>query len=357
MLVPNNEMEYMKKILAIDDNNINLELISQIVKVYYPDFKFIGALSGQEGITIAQNENPDLILLDIMMPDLDGYETCKLLKKNNRTKQIPIIMVSALGRDSVERTKGLNAGADSFISKPFDQVELKAQINVALRIKSYQLQLKKLNSEVTLVEERERRRIAENLHDSLGQTLGLAFMNLSSIDVDECSPAIKNTIKFTSKLLNKAIEESRQLTYDLSPPILYELGLLPAIRWKLERFEKDFKIKTKLIVENKSTQLSKENNIFLYRTVGELLTNTSKHAEATEVTVKQATNNGMYYISVEDNGIGIEKSPSKPISNKGGFGLLSIEERIESLNGTFIIKALAKGTKAEIEIPYSLEQN
>lgn len=354
MLVSNNEIEFMKKILAIDDNSINLELISQIVKVYYPDYKFIGALSGKEGIAVAQKENPALILLDIMMPDLDGYETCKLLKKNSRTKQIPIIMVSALGRDSAERTKGLNAGADSFISKPFDQIELKAQINVALRIKSYQMQLKKLNAELTLVEERERRRIAENLHDSLGQTLGLAFMNLSSIDIDACSPNIKNTLKFTSKLLNKAIEESRKLTYDLSPPILYELGLIPAIQWKLEQFQKDFNISTELIVEPKNIQLSKENNIFLYRTVGELLTNAYKHAEATEVVVKQATKNGMYRISVEDNGIGIDKSQLKHASNKGGFGLLSIEERIESLNGTFNIEALDKGTKADIEIPYNL---
>ncbi|HYQ58107.1 MAG TPA: response regulator, partial [Draconibacterium sp.] len=199
MLASNDEAKRMKKILAIDDNSINLELLSQIIKLYYPDYIFISALSGEKGITIAEKENPDLILLDIMMPEMDGYETCRILKQQNRTKQIPIIMVSALGRDSVERTKGLNAGADSFISKPFDQVELKAQINVALRIKSYQVQLKKLNSEITLIEERERRRIAENLHDSLGQTLGLAFINLSAIDVMECHPKIKETIRFTSK--------------------------------------------------------------------------------------------------------------------------------------------------------------
>lgn len=352
MLASDNNHERMKKILAIDDNSINLELLSQIIKLYYPDCAFIGALSGQEGCDIAQKENPDLILLDVMMPGMDGYETCKLLKKNNRTKQIPIIMVSALGRDSAERTKGLNAGADSFISKPFDQVELKAQINVALRIKSYQIQLKKLNSEITLIEEQERRRIAENLHDSLGQTLGLAFMNLSSIDVQKCQPEIKNTIQFTSKLLNKAIEESRRLTYDLSPPILYELGLLPAIKWKLERFEKESKISTKLTTEKKNTNLSRENNIFLYRTIGELLNNTYKHAEATEVMVKQRTQNGMYYISVEDNGIGIDKSQLKQTPDEGGFGLLSINERIESMNGTFKIASIENGSLAEIEIPY-----
>ena len=125
----------MRKILAVDDNKINLELLAQIIKMYYPDFTFISAETGEEGIRIAKQENPVLILLDIMMPGLNGYDTCTLLKNDPQTKQIPIIMISALGRDSAERTKGLNAGADAFISKPFDQVELKAQINVALRIK------------------------------------------------------------------------------------------------------------------------------------------------------------------------------------------------------------------------------
>lgn len=341
----------MKKILAVDDNKINLELLAQIVKLYYPEFTFLSSESGEEGIVTASQENPDLILLDIMMPGLDGYETCEILKNNTKTNHIPIIMVSALGRDSVERTKGLNAGADSFISKPFDQVELKAQINVALRIKGYQEQLKKLNSEITLVEERERRRIAENLHDSLGQTLSLAYMNLSSIDPDDCKPAVKGTIKFTSKLLNKAIEESRSLTYDLSPPILYELGLVPAIKWKLEQFEKEHGLKTHLKTEPLDKELKKQYNIFLYRIIGELLTNINKHAHASEVTVKLFLKNEIYYITVEDDGVGIDKKKIKTSSVNGGFGLLSISERIESINGVFSIDAQAKGTIAQIEVP------
>lgn len=341
----------MRKILAIDDNKINLELLAQLVKIYYPEFKFIRAENGEEGIIEAIKENPDLILLDIMMPGMDGYETCQYLKNHNRTNQIPIIMISALGRDSAERSKGLNAGADSFISKPFDQVELKAQINVALRIKNYQEKLKKLNTEITLVEERERRRIAENLHDSLGQTLGLAFMHLSSIDTDECPPKIKKTIKFTSKLLNKSIEESRKLTYDLSPPILYELGLIPAIKWKLEQFEKEYGVKTSLSFESDRNQPTKEHKIFLYRIVGELLTNIKKHANASEVKVKLYIKDEQFFITVEDNGVGIDKINLKPASTEGGFGLLSITERIESMNGTFKIEAVEKGTVAEIEVP------
>ncbi len=341
----------MRKILAVDDNRINLELLAQLVKIYYPEFKFIRAETGEEGILEAVEENPDLILLDIMMPGMDGYETCKFLKSQNKTKQIPIIMISALGRDSAERSKGLNAGADSFISKPFDQVELKAQINVALRIKNYQEKLKKLNAEITLVEERERRRIAENLHDSLGQTLSLAFMHLSSISLDECPAQAKKTIQFTSKLLNKSIEESRALTYDLSPPILYELGLIPAIKWKLEQFEKEYGIKAILIAENDNKHLLKDHKIFLYRIIGELLSNINKHANASHVEVKLFIKDKQFFITVEDNGIGIDKVNIKPASADGGYGLLSIMERIESMNGTFKIEPTNNGTVAEMEVP------
>jgi len=341
----------MRKILAVDDNLINLELLGHIIRKYYPDFQFIGALSGEEGIEKAIKELPDLVLLDIMMPGLDGYETCRILKDNVKTKLIPIIMVSALGHDSSERSKGLNAGADSFLSKPYDQAELSAQINVALRIKEYQERLKKLNSELTLVEERERRRIAENLHDSLGQTLSLAFMNLSSIDSKNCSPQVKKTIEFTSDLLNKAIKESRTLTYDLSPPILYELGFIPAIRWKLEQFEKNHQIKTFFTVENYKNGQTKENEIFLYRIIGELLTNISKHAKASEVKLSVHSNDQAHIILIEDNGVGIDPARIKTPNSGGGFGLLSIFERIDSINGSFRIAPANKGTRAEIILP------
>lgn len=346
----------MRKILAVDDNRINLELLAQIVRMYYPDYHFFTALSGEEGIEVALKELPDLILLDIMMPGMDGYETCQFLKDNDFTKQIPIIMVSALGHDSSERTKGLNAGADSFISKPFDQVELKAQINVALRIKQYQERLRKLNTEITLVEERERRRIAENLHDSLGQTLSLAFMHLSSVNKGECPEHIQHTLDFTSKLLDKAIKESRSLTYDLSPPILYELGLIPAVKWKLEQFENEYELKTSLVTNNKEEDLSREYKIFFYRTIGELLMNIFKHAKATHVEVRLFMKEHSFVIEVQDNGEGIDKSKIKAASAKGGFGLMSIVERIDSINGTFSINPNEEGTIAKIKVPLNGEE-
>ena len=86
----------MKKILAIDDNSINLELLEQLIKLYYPKYQFLKANSGEEGIRIAKDAKPVLVLLDILMPGLDGYETCKILKKDGQTKHIPIIMILTL---------------------------------------------------------------------------------------------------------------------------------------------------------------------------------------------------------------------------------------------------------------------
>ena len=503
----------MKKILAVDDSEINLGLLYQICNMHYPDYKFLKATSGKEGIEVAINEKPDIILLDIIMPEMNGYEVCQYLKNEESTSNIPIIMISALGHNSEERTKGLNAGADAFISKPFDRNELRAQINVALRIKrvedllrkqnksleftikdqtqkylhneerflqisahamefywevdtkgvftyvspviekillvkpddiigainyvnffqlnqsktvkniieesfltqtsfknkevavkigkhgkiwllvsgfsvynksnefhgfrgvcyditerkqaeitlkknvqqikQYQKKLKKLNNELTLVEERERRRIAENLHDSLGQTLSLAYMQLSSINDFNFSEKVNKVINNTSELLNNAISESRSLTYDLSPPILYELGLISTFKWKLEQVQKKHGINTILTGEKQKIEIQKEFSIFLYRIVSELITNVIKHANASLIELNIQKGKKYYYITVKDDGVGLKQKFDKKNLSKGGFGLLSIAERLDTIKGQFYLESNeGKGTKAIVAIPY-----
>lgn len=502
----------MKNILAIDDNEINLMLLSQIFKLYYPDFKFIQAISGKEGIELAKTEKPEIVLLDILMPEMDGYEVCSILKQEQTTRHIPILMISALGQNPTERTKGLNAGADAFISKPFSQDELRAQIDVVLRIKrvedllrkrnesleilikdqsqkflqseerflqisehamefywevdcrgiftyvspviekmlrvkpddiigeqsyielfqldkgkgrknliadsfnnhsgfndceielkpwknkkiwlsvsgfstfnksgkfygfrgvcyditmrkqaeialkkslkqikSYQKKLKNLNTKLILAEEKERRRIAENLHDSLGQTLSLAYIKLSSIVNEDFSPDVKKIFSETSDMLNKAITESRTITYDLSPPILYELGLIPAFKWKLEQIREKYGIETLLINDNNYIDVQKEFNILLYRVVTELLNNAIKHARADIIELRVSKENKCYHITVRDNGVGFKKPLIKKATLNGGFGLLNITERLDNIKGHLDIQSEEGiGTKAKVVIP------
>ena len=132
----------MKKILIVDDLKDNLVSIKALLKNYIPGCEVITALSGQEGIDIAGKEQPDTILLDIIMPEMDGYETCKKLKEDESTKHIPVIMLTAIKTYAANRVKGLNYGADAFLSKPIEESELSAQVNVMLRIKKAEDQLR-----------------------------------------------------------------------------------------------------------------------------------------------------------------------------------------------------------------------
>ncbi len=125
----------MSRILAIDDNPDNLITVSALLKLFLPGSEILTAQSGKEGIQQATSEQPDTILLDIHMPEMDGFEVCKHLKDKTETAHIPIIILTAIRTDSKSRVKALELGADAFLTKPIDESELAAQVKAMLRIK------------------------------------------------------------------------------------------------------------------------------------------------------------------------------------------------------------------------------
>jgi PAS domain S-box-containing protein len=147
--------DIMQKILAIDDKMDNLVTLSALLKNLMPGCSVITAQSGMEGIAKAKAELPDAILLDIIMPDMDGFETCRRLMADESTKRIPVIMITAIKTDPGSRIKGLDIGANAFLSKPIDEVELTSQVKVALRIKKAEDELRsERNSLETTIQER-----------------------------------------------------------------------------------------------------------------------------------------------------------------------------------------------------------
>ncbi|NQU84522.1 MAG: PAS domain S-box protein [Mariniphaga sp.] len=215
----------MKKILIIDDQKDNLTTIEALLKIKLPGCKILTALSGKEGIDIANEEKPDTILLDIIMPGMDGYTVCKKLKENDLTKHIPVVMITAIKTDPESRIKGLDMGADAFLSKPIDQGELSAQVNVMLRIKKaedelqaekFQLDKKvkkktkelrenneKLNLEIT-----KRKQVEEVLHNR-ERTYETLLNNLPGFTY-RC----KNDKNWTMDYISAGCENVTAYTYD-----------------------------------------------------------------------------------------------------------------------------------------------
>jgi len=165
----------MSKILAIDDRLDNLISIKALLRNIIPECEVVTAQTGEEGIKKAIKELPDTILLDINMPVMDGYEVCNKLKVESRTAHIPIIMITAVRTDSKSRIKGLECGADIFVSKPIDANELASQVKVSLRIKKAE---DKLRSEKDILEEMVQKRtekikrVQENMMLTIARIIG-----------------------------------------------------------------------------------------------------------------------------------------------------------------------------------------
>lgn len=125
----------MIKILAIDDREDNLIVLQAMLKTLLPQCMVMTASSGMEGIEKARSESPDTILLDVKMPVMDGFETCRRLRSDEKTRHIPVIMLTAIANSPANRKQGLESGADAFMAKPIDEGELIAQVQAMLRIK------------------------------------------------------------------------------------------------------------------------------------------------------------------------------------------------------------------------------
>ncbi len=216
----------------------------------------------------------------------------------------------------------------------------------------YQQNLKTLTSELNLAEERERRRIAINLHDHLTQSLAMTKIKLASIQKEIHSDVIKNGLKEARRYLDESIKNSRKITYELSPPILYELGLPEAVEWLLKQVESDNKIKTIYKSDLDYFYIDNDNRILLFRSINELINNSIKHSGCKTISVYLWRQEDNIFAEVIDDGIGFE--PDK-IAGKnpgeGGFGLFSLKERLEFLNGSVRISSSpGRGTDVTLSL-------
>lgn len=252
------------------------------------------------------------------------------------------------------------------LQKAHDELELRVQqrtadlakANEELRQevaerKKAEKSLRSMSSELSLAEERLRRRIATEIHDHVGQNLAISKIKVESLRQSAASAEMGRSLDEIRQLLAATIESTRSLTFELSPPVLYELGFEQAVDWLVRKTRQQFGISAEFHDDGCLKPLEDDVRVLLFQAVRELLVNVIKHANARNLKVSTRRMDGQICICVEDDGVGFTavKSPCQE-DEKGGFGLFSISERLNYIGGSLKIEsAPGHGTRVILEAP------
>jgi two-component system, sensor histidine kinase and response regulator len=364
-------------ILIVDDTPDNLRLLSSALTDR--GYKVRSVINGAMALMGAQAAPPDLIMLDIKMPDLDGYEVCQRLKENPQTREIPVIFISALD-EVFDKVKAFTSGGVDYIHKPFHVEEVLARIENQLTVRRLQVQLQAQNQQLqqtqanllqALEQERslkqrieemaaieERNRIAREIHDSLGHSLTALNVQLqaaASLLLSDPTQA-QSFLTQAQRLGATAMQEVRQSVRTLRADEQVEQPLEETIATLAEEFRQVTGITPTVhihLMKPVSISISKT----IYRIVQEAFTNISKYAQATQVQIQlvmtgdslQDSKAEQVCLEIKDNGKGFCVDRAT-----GGFGLQGMQERIAALDGEFYLTtAPGSGCQIKIEIPWS----
>ncbi len=202
------------------------------------------------------------------------------------------------------------------------------------KIRTYQEQLQSLASELSLTEERERRRLATVLHDHIAQLLVLAKGKFEKMQESNLYRGFTKPIEEIRKLIEESIRYTRSLVFELSPPILYDLGFEATMEWLGEHMQEQYGLAVEVEDDDRSKDLDNEVRVLLFRAVRELLFNVLKHAQASCAKVRMRRDGDCLRVVVEDDGVGFAPEKLSAASGKvEGFGLFSIRERLNYFGG------------------------
>ncbi len=375
-------------ILTVDDNDALRYTLSRTLRS--GGYTVTEARSGSEALRLA-DQLPDLITLDLNLPDFDGFEVCRRLKSNPLTAHIPILHISATFVDAEHRVRGLEGGADAYLAEPISGNELLATVGALLRMKQAErearlqsvqaerarLELKKAHDELEhRVQQRtaelaakteeireltgrllksqddERRRLARELHDSTGQMLAAMKINLDivSAKTDGVDQETKSLVADSLGLTEEMSRQLRTMSYLLHPPLLDETGLQSALSWYTEGFALRSGIKVELEVSPEIHRLPPELEIALFRVVQESLTNIHRHSKSTTAVIRLLSSPDQVHVEIIDTG---KRSPDQPLGKafRPGVGMMGMSERMRKIGGDFSVEANEEGTTVRATAP------
>ena len=344
-------MELMKSELS----NARVEFISKHV------------INKNEFILALDEFRPDIILADYSLPGFNGMNAFLLVKQSH--SGIPFILVTGALSEQLA-LDFLQEGVDDFILKS-SYKRLPLAIESVIRKKemekeklAMESELKKSHKELQLLldrqqnsREEERRIIARDLHDELGQVLTTLKIDVSMLrkrvasnGVHVQSDLVKSELSSIIKLIDRINRSVRRISSGLRPEILDELGLIEAIRWHVQEFEKRYAMKCSVKLPTNSLSIDNKSSIALFRIVQEALNNVAKHSEASHVFIQMKIENDSLYLEIKDDGKGLEP---ESVKSSGSLGIIGLRERVRLLSGKFDIHGQpGKGTMVSVTIPF-----
>jgi len=362
-------------ILIVDDEPRNLLVLETILDD--PGYRLVRAESADQALLALVVEEFALLILDIRMPGMTGFELVQMIKERKKTAQVPIVFLTAYYNEDEHRLEGYNRGAVDYLHKPVNPVILRSKVAVFVELhrknreceianrallaevierREAEEELKFLAGKLIQAQEEERRRIARDLHDDFNQRLAALSMELATIEralVASREPIPRQLTAVRGQVVQLS-NDLQDLAHKLHPSLLEHVGLEIALRDHVAQFTKQTELPVTCIVRGVHGTLPPEIATALFRVMQESLQNVFKHAQATAVTIRLSGSSKGIGVSVRDNGKGFEAD--RPPAQRTGIGLVSMQERARLLGGCSRIRSCSThGTKVCAWIPFSQE--
>lgn len=345
-------------ILMVDDQPAKLLSYEAILSELGENL--IKASSGKEALEQLLKNDIAVVLLDVSMPELDGFELADLIRQHPRFQKLAILFISAVHLTDLDRLKGYQRGAFDYISVPVNPELLRAKVSIfcelhrnARQLETLNAELRRLSTSLIAAQDEERRRIARELHDGLGQDLAAAKMILEGIDPKSASTqATGQIVSETCSIIDHAIQQLRSMSHLLHPPLLDEVGLQSALQWYLEGLTRRSGISISLEIRPQPfPRFIDEVEKTTFRVIQEALTNVFRHSRARHAWVTLAQENGRVIAAVRDDGAGISKGVAAFDAESIGVGIAGMRQRVKELSGELRLSNASPGTIVQISLP------
>lgn len=327
----------MSKILIIEDEKILRETLADILEI--SGYSVVMAKDGEEGVETFTNTHPDLVICDINMPKMDGFEVLKMLETLVPAAEFPPFIFLSAKTEPQSIRDGMNLGAVDYITKPYSAPELLKVI--ALRLE------KRKKLQASLIQE-ERTRISQELHDGVQSLITAAGMGISAVvsRLDEIPEKDQALLKNSAELLNQAISETRSVSHNLIPDFIKSHGLENYLNLIVNTVRSSTDIKLDVEINLEGEVLPNRIQIYLCRLAQEMINNTLKHAKAKLITMKIIRTTNEIQLDFQDDGIGFDSS-----QNTEGIGIKNLRKKANDVNGQLTIESVVgKGTSIQLTL-------